>query len=489
MTLTPCFECPDFRPVPASGASPCPYLFIGAGPGKSEARSRIPYTGRAGEELDNTYLPIAGMRREEVCVGNATLCWDGTDRIPSEARVLACARHHLPRLLDQVKPEVVILMGGVTKALADKPLRMETHEGIPQWTSLLGGVWEGWVWPSYEPALGMRETGKMNQLLASFRHLGEWVNGEWTPPVPPIVEKDYRVVNDIDKLRQYLSLYGHRPPALDTEKHGTEPWSVQFSLSPHTGRLIKADRVEVLEMFQDWLEQWELEVILHFAGQDLDTLEKMGVRPVSFRDTGQEAYQLCFLPQGLKPLAYRLLGVTMRSWEDVVWPASIKAVTDWMEQAEEFAANTLSDTMIQTLTMAPCKNCGKRGKGMVCKVCGEPRQFTRKLRLTGAVEAILKHVRKHTLATAEAEKPYDPWVKLPEMKAEGLRGKVAEEWEWEAVELELGSMPILGIGNCDEEEAVEYAIGDADYTGQVAAEMERLRGGDRWRVAEEDRDV
>jgi uracil-DNA glycosylase family 4 len=495
--MTPCSECPGFQPIPACGPTPCPWLFIGAGGGKSEARLREPYVGLAGDELTNTYLPIAGLRREDVAIGNATLCWDGTDRTPSTARVLACARHHLPRLLDRQKPEVVVLMGGVTKALCDLPLRLETHQGRPHWGTLLGGVWEGWIWPSYEPALGMRETTRMTPLLECFRDLGRWVRGEWAPPQPVEVEKDYQVITDPHELEEYLGMSCGVPTfplAIDTEKDGLKPWSVQFSHTPHTGRLIRADDMSLLEELNWWLNEHGVKVILHFAGQDLDTLEKMGVRPPRFEyignDTGQEAYQLCSLPQGLKPIVYRLFGVTMRSWEDVVWPASVAAACDWMQRAADAAAGELQIGATQQLVMGVCDNCGRRGKSTTCKHCGDFVRFAKTTYRAGAAESILRHVRSHTLAAADREKPYDPWDNLAAMKVDGLRGKVAEAWEWEWLAERVGTtLPILGIGNCDEAEAVEYAIGDADMTGRVAAELERLRGGKRWRIADEDRDV
>jgi hypothetical protein len=393
-----------------------------------------------------------------------------------------------------VRPEVVVLMGGVTKALCDLPLKLETHQGAPQWGTLLGGQWEGWVWPSYEPALGMRETGRMTQLIECFGRLGAWVRGEWAPPVAVETEKDYRVIEHSITLREYLRL--DQPVtyhAADTEKHGQAPWSVQFSNRPHTGRLIRAERTDLLAEYQWWLEQTGVEMILHFAGQDLDTLDKMGVRPRRFRDTGQESYQLCSLPQGLKPLAYRLLGVTMRSWQDVVWPASVTAVCDWMQRAAHLAAQELQTSSTETLTIAPCPRCGKRSKKLVCKWCGARMDFKRVTYKAGAAEAVLRHVRAHTLASAadtdEDKKPYNPWDKLDEMYRGGLRGKMIERWEWEWLEENVGTTPILGIGNCEEGEAVAYAIGDADMTGRVAVELERLRGDARWTIASEDKDV
>lgn len=486
--MTPCPACPGFRPVPACGPQPCPYLFLGAGPAQAEARAGEPYVGLAGQELCQTYLPIAGLRREDVRIGNASLCWDGTDRTPPLSRVLACARRHLPRLLDECKPEVVVLMGGVAKALCDLPLRLETHQGVPQWGSLLGGVWEGWVWPSYEPALGMRETGRMNQLIECFQRLGQWVRGEWTPPQPVERPTRYEVLHG--------ELGGLWPTlAIDTEKDGSRPWSLQWSGRAGCGYMLYADDARGLAKFEAWRREEDPLFIFHEAVGDMSTLAKlgMGIGVGRWRDTMQESYQLCSLPQGLKPLAYRLLGVTMRSWADVVWPASVAAVCDWMERAADLAAGKLQVSETATLTIAPCSGCGKRGKAAVCKVCGAPREFKRVAYKAGAAEAVLRHVRAYTLASAADtdgdKKPYNPWDRLEEMKQEGLRGKVAERWEWEWLEENVGTTPTLSIANADPEQAVAYAIGDADMTGQVASELKRLRGGERWRIAAEDRDV
>src|SRR6185369_5407877 len=69
----------------------CGVLFLGAGPAKVENKTGTPYSGLAGEELNDTYLPIAGLQRDQVGVANVSSCWDGSDRTPNEKRVLACA--------------------------------------------------------------------------------------------------------------------------------------------------------------------------------------------------------------------------------------------------------------------------------------------------------------------------------------------------------------------------------------------------------------
>src|SRR5882724_1203796 len=144
----------------------------------------------------------------------------------------------------------------------------------------------------------MRETARMSQLLEDFRRLGEWMRGEWTPPTTPKdLKTDYGLLTSPVQLHEYLRLDSPvRTHACDTEKHGTAPWSVQMSNSPHSARMILADRTDLIAEYQWWLNETGVDMKLHFAGQDLDTLEKMGIRPASFSDTMQSAYHLCTLP-------------------------------------------------------------------------------------------------------------------------------------------------------------------------------------------------
>jgi uracil-DNA glycosylase family 4 len=530
---------------------PARVVLIGAGPGKHEARSYRCYSGPAGDELENTYLAIAGLDREEDCwIGNCVLCYDGQNKTPDENRARRCAAYHLPRVLAASNPDVLVLMGGVACRIADKRLRLDFHHGFPVFTSVLDGAWEGWVFPSFEPALGIRDTPQMRYLLEDFRNLGLWLEGDWVPPTLDGTaeeaegERDYALVRTVADLDDYLGRYGdmrgyrsdggpvYIRPAVDTERHGRDPWSVQFSTAPRTGRMLLSPNSkyadtgaqEVLSAFQARVRSARAVFDLHNCGQDLDTLEKMGIVPASFYDTQQEAYQLCSLPQGLKSLAHRLRGVVMRSWQDVVWPASVDAVADWMREGIALAAAENQDVVQHTLKLGVCADCGhqhkpkakaarKTKKAVVaqltfgamevdtsdliltptpCKQCGcegMEQVYTRMEYKPSAVEKILKHVLDYTGKTKDDDEPYHPWEKLAEMKGKGLRGKKTEGWEWDWLDEALGKMPILGIGNCELQETVDYGCSDADRTGLVAADMAVMRGSERWRIDEADRDV
>jgi uracil-DNA glycosylase family 4 len=492
---------PCSRIVSCSGPSGrCDFLFLGAGPDKTEIRTGVPYSGLAGEEFNTLYLPLANLRRDQVAVSNATLCWDGTARIPSAKRLAACASHHLPELLDRFRPLVVVLMGGAVQTLCDKRIRLDLHHGIPQYTTLLNGSWQGWVWPSYEPALGMRDTRMMTQIMDDFRRLGDWLSGDWQPPSQPDYATDYAIAHTASDVECYIRCAidaprghdGRWTPGCDTERHGGEVWSLQWSVRPHTGRLIRAGNKEAVEAFNHYLAQYRPEMSWHNAPQDLDAAERMRIDlslARGHRDTMQEAFQLCTLPQGLKALVYRLFGVEMRSWEDTVWPASIAAMTAWLERGIEIEAQRPGVELTE-LTMGKCIVCGKRNKRAVCSVCGSTVNFVKREEFPNNVESILRHILRYAIGTGtgEKEKPYNPWKKLPEMMTEGLRGKVARPADWERLKEEAGEMPVLGIGNCDLEEAVQYAAGDADWELQLAGKLSELRKGKRWEVDIQDYD-
>lgn len=497
------------RVIEGDGLQPARVVFVGAGPGASEQKTGRPYSGKAGDELNITYLSLAGLSRDEVFVTNATTCWDGSDRIPAEKRVKECALNHLPLTLDRCNPDVVVLMGGVTQTIADSTYRLDMVHGIPQYGTLLGGRWEGWIVPMYEPALGMRDTRFMNFLLEDFRRLGEWLNGEWEPPQTTEIETDYRLIHTVEEVNQYLLvplIFPEHPHelALDTESHGPKTFSAQISIEPHTGRMILAEDTAALARVGELIGQYDLTTIMHNASHDLDDAERLGIEIGQCRDTMQEAFQQCSLPQGLKSLVYRLFGYRMKSWDETVWPASIQAMTLWMSQAILIAQTNLTDIQVEEMKTRVCTGC--RHKAHTGKRCGSKagewkgvkggcscadtvkasnKKYAEK---AGAVEAVLMHCLSHTMNTYEAEKPYDPWVKLKEMKEVGLRGKVPEKWEFEWLEQELGPVPILGIGNVEIGEAVTYGCSDSDWTGQAAAELEVRRGDPRWTVDQRDRD-
>lgn len=130
------------------------------------------------------------------------------------------------------------------------------------------------------------------------------------------------------------------PLACDTEvtRH-MEPYCLTFSCQPGTGWLIMADNQEALDWFQDTLDKHKGCILFHNWMFDQKVVAAMGLRFPRHLivDTMTRAFHLGNLPQGLKALAYRELGMKMEDFDDLVTPYSVPLCLDYLRKARETA--------------------------------------------------------------------------------------------------------------------------------------------------------
>lgn len=443
-----------YRPIPGDGPQPARVLLIGERPGVTENKYNRVFIGKSGDELDETYLPLAGLHRSDVRVCNTVLCWAEGNRTPTDKEVAACSAHHLPQEIARTKPELIILLGGTACKLV-KGIKLDTHHGFFQRGSLYG--YKGWFLPMYHPALGMHESRWMTHLLEDWAAFNERSRSRVDPTPKALVQTDYRAANRVEIAEYLAQTMDVLSLGVDTEDHGGVPWSVQLSHTPGTARLVRADDREAIAYLARHAADSSAEWIFHFAGHDLDILSRLGINPTRYRDTMQEAFHLGNLPQGLKPMVYRLFGYTMTSWEDVVRPYSIEALICWLVEALEIARADLS--LIEV-------------KRLVTKI----RETVKK----GPLEQFIARLLIHTSSESE----YDPWKRLAE-----FWGFDGNEWMTSHIEARIGRYPILGIANAPFHKALTYACGDADWTGQAADELARRRADPYFQISSEDRDI
>jgi DNA polymerase len=469
-------------------------MAIGERPGWDENQRGIPFVGKSGQELNENYLWRAGLDREDIRVTNVVKCWAEGNRKPGEREVRECGGFHLPGEIDECNPAVVILLGATACSLIPG-LDLEIEHGIPRHAQIFG--WEGVVVPMYHPAAGLHDTGKMIPLLEDFERLGKALRGEWAQPTDPYPKTDYQLITNAGMLCDYLDLGScellhNRFIAIDTERHDETAFSYQISVKPGTGRMVlcgdKPVARQAAGLVNGWLAETEAEVVLHYAGQDLDWLDRMGVRVAKFRDTLQEAYHQGTLPQGLKALAYRLFGIRMQTYGDVVTPYSLWALEQWILEAIGYAEDNLA-----YITEKQLKTKLKR----IVK--------------PGILERRLRGIFMHTMAPT-----YDPWQALAEAFDRADLSPAEKEFADSVRKPDIaqkvmaklvgspGPVPTVGIGNVPLEEAVRYGCADADITLRVALELERRReqltgipgqvmerltsDGSSWVVAEGDED-
>jgi hypothetical protein len=141
--------------------------------------------------------------------------------------------------------------------------------------------------------------------------------------------EDYRVIDTVEELDVILTHQWQRPLACDTETvKGGAPFCFSFSVDAGTGYVILASRRDLLDRLQWHLDKWRGVILWHNWMFDAEVVRRMNLRfnRKLIRDTMVLVFHLGNLPQGLKALAYRELGMTMMDFMDMVTPHSKQRV-------------------------------------------------------------------------------------------------------------------------------------------------------------------
>lgn len=470
--MSRCSACdPTLKVVLGDGPTPCVAMFVGEKPGREEGNRGIPFCGDAGREFNENYLRLAGLSREEIYITNTVKCrlGDNNDK-PTCKQIDTCAGHWLAVELARVKPDFIVLMGATACALAGEgAIDLDKDHGLPMWfegNALL--PWKGWIWPMYHPALGMHDTSKMTPLMEDFARLGQWRRGRYVHPHDD-GKRDYKLIETVEELDSDMrdESYDYLPTDTENDSKG-RPWSLQYSVRPGHGRMILLENKELVDA-------WYLNVLwgrqglaLHYAEHDLDVLDKVGLSVPRYICTMRESYHLCNLPQALKSIGWRLFGVRMRDYVDVVEGWSKKAMLKWLLRV--VALEQDSPIVVRTPYKRPLK---RNGVIRTEKVEIKPNEW----------EKTAKWVIDHC-----ASSTYDPWEKVVEFQLNGRYDFLEDD---EGV---IGSAPGKGIELVPIDEAVRYGCEDADVTGRLMSWLEserarRVGAGGSWEVAEIDWDA
>ncbi|MEW6093211.1 MAG: uracil-DNA glycosylase [Chloroflexota bacterium] len=100
--------------VPGEGPANSEIMFIGEGPGFHENEQGRPFVGAAGQFL-NELLAQAGMKREQVWIGNVVKCRPPGNRDPLPEELAAC-NEYLERQIAAIGPKIIITLGRYSMA-------------------------------------------------------------------------------------------------------------------------------------------------------------------------------------------------------------------------------------------------------------------------------------------------------------------------------------------------------------------------------------
>lgn len=308
-------------------------------PTVEDDKRRIPLSGKAGQELAEHYLAIAGLTRAKVHITSAVKCLpDSTNGKLDLGRekdlnlLYSCTEHNLYREIREVKPQILVPMGPLACHAIDPEINLELHHGIPLQTS-----W-GTTFPMYSPGGGIHEPKKMLQIRTDWLRFAAYRKGKLRVAADPYPNPDYQQC-DARGVREYLGGCEGLPLACDTETYRSRnPFCITFSTAPGTGRLISADDSATLAELQKHLDRWQAEILWHNWLFDYPITRAMGLTFPRRRivDTMVRVFHLGNIPQGLKALAFRELGMTMQDFDDLVTPHSRELVLDYYHMAQNF---------------------------------------------------------------------------------------------------------------------------------------------------------
>jgi DNA polymerase-1 len=202
------------------GPVPCEVLVLGEAPGYREDDINKPFSGDAGQYLEQE-LSRVGLLRKEIYLTNPVHCRPPDNRTPRVSELKACA-NWLKREFDEVNPMYVLLLGNTA-------LRSTFGPGGQKITLARGKVVErdGRVYfPTFHPAAILRDIGKEQIFKEDIRRFGQLVQkGE--------IGKErtrsfnLRIVNDWDELDSpefSHDLSQSKSITFDLETNTLNPW-------------------------------------------------------------------------------------------------------------------------------------------------------------------------------------------------------------------------------------------------------------------------
>lgn len=309
-----CKYCPLYKElgdlsqyVPADEGFANIYMLVGQCPGETEVTKRKPFVGDAGLE-QNRYLEAAYLSRSTAYVTNLVKCRPPKNRDPKQEEIEYCS-YYLGEEIEEHTPRVIGAIGRfAARWFLGPEFSMEYGHGIPY--SLEDYI----VVPIYHPAAGLRDTTMMTLIAQDYIALGKTIRREITPRLWPPTITDIPICNSVPIGSPKLI-------ALDTETEAGKPWCVTYTIDGKYAGLIKASEHDKLKLLNTIVSSPMTLTILHNALFDINILAQIGLYPARFHDTMSMAYLLQDLPLGLKPLAYRLLNMSLRKYSEVIWDA------------------------------------------------------------------------------------------------------------------------------------------------------------------------
>jgi len=198
-------------------------LNIGEAPGETEDRRGKQWQGKAGKVLKNAYAKL-GIDLFDDCLNyNAVNCRptkDGGNRTPTQLEI-ECSRKNVLAVINQYKPKVIVLFGGVPLISIIGHRWNEALEGINKWRGfqIPDQDFKAWICPTLHPSFVMRSEnnkGIETIWLQDMKKAIELVD----IPFPIYEQPEINIIDNLNVLNEIKPL---STIAFDYETTGLKP--------------------------------------------------------------------------------------------------------------------------------------------------------------------------------------------------------------------------------------------------------------------------
>lgn len=452
--------------VLGAGRTPNDIMFVGEAPGYHESVRGIPFVGESGQ-IQSRYLSLFDLNINSFYRTNVRKTFIQGNPDPTYQEILDWT----PTLLDEiseVQPKLIVCVGRFAAQffLGDSCPPLSVIHGIPHRSvrnDLPECARDSIILPIFHPAAALHASkdGKYD-IRAYIRWDYEQVatilnrirNGETIRVRHDELEgkEFYKDVSgkELDLILHSESEWG-KPNiiGLDTEGSPENPWSIQISLKPGTGFLLRKSRKDFeggIQSLARFLKKHQLIVAMHQASTprcacyDVVMCRAMGLELQGFKwfDTMYNAYLYRLESQALKVLADRWLGMSMTPYEDLLEGIGRDKQIAYLQEVADLSLPKPSPVSEKT------------NYGTI-----ETRQPQS---ISTSSAGILRDIANGKVNKDGPVNPSDRWKKLRESNPEQV---------W-LIENSLGPMPQSTLDDIPLSQATFYACRDADATLRLA---------------------
>lgn len=143
--------------VVGEGDPQAPLVIVGEAPGGSEDQTGLPFTGPAGQLLDQI-LAAVGLSRQDAYLTNVVKCRTPQNRVPTPEEVAICTGLWLEPQLALLRPRVILSLGNTaTQYLLRSPEGITRLRGQWHQYAQRGGLYQAYLLPIFHPAYLLRQ--------------------------------------------------------------------------------------------------------------------------------------------------------------------------------------------------------------------------------------------------------------------------------------------------------------------------------------------